>query len=138
VGRAVAEHPNAARVREAFAAYDRGDFERLGSFLADGIVWHVGGNHPLSGDYRGRDAVVEYCAKAQSLTGGSLRGEQLGVLVNDRHAGVFNHVTGERGGRSLDAVLAQAITFDDEGRWTEYWALANEQDEVDAFWEGAS
>jgi ketosteroid isomerase-like protein len=135
---AVAEHPNVAGVREALSAYDRGDFDTLRSFLADDIVWHVGGNHPLSGDYRGRDAVVDYCARALGLTDGTLKGEPLEILVDDRHAGVFNHVTGERNGRRLDAVLAQAITFDDQGRWTEYWALADEQDEVDAFWEGAS
>jgi uncharacterized protein len=130
----VAEQRNARQVREALDAYDRGDFETLRSFLAEGIVWHVGGDHPLSGDYRGREAVLGYCAKAREVTGGTLRGEPVEILVNDRHAGVFNHVTGEREGKKLDAVLAQAVTFDDEGRWTEYWALADEQDRVDAFW----
>jgi ketosteroid isomerase-like protein len=130
----VAEHPNAAKIREALDAYNRGDFEALGAFLAEGIVWHVGGDHPLSGDYRGRDAVLEYCATAFQLTGGTLKGEPVEVLVDDRHAGVFNRVTGERSGRRLDATLAQAITLDDDGLWTEYWALAADQDDVDAFW----
>jgi uncharacterized protein len=133
----VEEHPNAGRVRDALQAYDRSDFDALRSFLSEDVVWHVGGHHPLSGDYRGRDAVVEYCKRTQEAAGGTLRGEVLEILVNDRHAGVFNRVTAERGGRSLDALLAQAITFDDEGRWTEYWALADEQDDVDAFWAGA-
>jgi len=133
----VAEHPNAARVREALGTFDRSDFEAFRSFLSDDVVWHVGGHHPLSGDYRGPDAVVEYWTRTQEAVGGTLRGEVLDVLANDRHAGVFNRVTAERDGRRLDAVLAQAITFDDEGRWTEYWALADEQDEVDAFWAGA-
>ena len=134
----MAEHPNAGRVRQALDGYNRGDFAALRSFLSDDIVWHVGGHHPLSGDYRGRDAVVEYCAKALELTGGTLRGEPLEILVDERHAGVFNRVTGERNGRKLDTVLAQAVTFDDQGRWTEYWALADEQDRVDVFWAGAS
>ena len=132
------EHPNIGRVREALAAYDRGDFKSLGTFLADDIVWHVGGRHPLSGDYRGRDAVLAYCAKARSLTGGTLRGEPLEVLANERHAGVFNRVTGMRGDTKLDAILAQAVTFDEAGRWKEYWALSSEQDDVDAFWTAAS
>ena len=68
----------------------------------------------------------------------SLHGEPLEILVSDRHAGVFNRITGERNGRKLDAVLAQALRFDEEGRWTEYWALADEQDEVDEFWSDAS
>lgn len=130
----MAEHPNAARVRDALDAYNRGDFEAMRSYLADDVVWHVGGDHPLSGDYRGTDAVVGYCAKALELTGGTLRGEPLEILVDARHAGVFNRITGERDGAKLDTVLAQAITFDDDGRWTEYWALADNQDEVDDFW----
>ena len=135
---AVAEHPSATRVRAALDAYDRSDFDTLRSFLAEDIVWHVGGRHPLSGDYRGRDAVIEYCQKAQAAAGGTLRGGLLEILADDRRAGVFNRISGERDGKRLDAVLAQAITFDDEGRWTEYWALADAQDEVDEFWAGAS
>ncbi len=124
-------------MREAFDAFNRGDFKTFGSFLAADIVWHVGGHHPLSGDYRGRSAVLEYCTKAFELTKGTLRGEPLDIMTSDRHAGVFNRITGQRVGRRLDAVLAQALTFDADGRWTEYWALADEQDEVNAFWSAA-
>jgi ketosteroid isomerase-like protein len=134
----VDEHPNAARVRDGFAAYNRGDFAAMRTILAQDILWHVGGNHPLSGDYRGRDAVLDYCAKAHELTGGTLSGEPLEILANDRHAGVFQRITAERNGKRLDVVLAQALTLDDDGRWTEYWAMADQQDEVDAFWAGAS
>jgi uncharacterized protein len=131
----VVEHPVAVRVREALEAFSRGDFETLGAFLADDVVWHVGGNHQLSGDYRGRVAALAYCAEAFALTSGTLHGEPFEILVSDRYAGVFNHVTGEREGRGkFDVLLAQAIRFDDEGRWAEYWALADGQDEVDAFW----
>lgn len=132
------EHPNAARVREAFAAFNRGDVEGMRPFLAEDIVWHVGGDHPLSGDYRGREEVLAYVARVVELTGGTLAGEPLDILVDDTHAGVFQRVTATRDGRKLDVELAQALTFDDDGRWTEYWALADEQDEVDAFWADAS
>jgi ketosteroid isomerase-like protein len=133
----VAGHPLAERVREALEAFNRGDFDTLGSFLAEDVVWHVGGSHELSGDYRGRDAALAYCAEAFSLAGGTLHGDPLEILVSDRHAGVFNRVSGERDGKKFDAVLAQAVRFNDEGRWAEYWALADEQDEIDAFWAGS-
>jgi uncharacterized protein len=123
-------------VPEALDAYDRSDFDALRSFLSPKIVWHVGGRHPLSGDYRGRDAALDYCRRAQAATGATLRGEVLEVLEDERHAGVFNRISGERNGIALDAVLAQAVAFDDEGRWIEYWALADDQDAVDAFWAG--
>jgi hypothetical protein len=31
-------------------------------------------------------------------------------------------------------LLAEALTLDDQGRWSEYWALSNDQGAVDAFW----
>jgi ketosteroid isomerase-like protein len=124
------------RVRQALDAYNRGDFATLGSFLADDVVWHVGGDHPLSGDYRGRDEVIAYCEQALALTHGTLQGEPLEILADDRNAGVFNRITAEGAGRSLDTTLAQAISFDGDGRWTEYWALADDQDDVDEFWRG--
>ena len=54
--------------------------------------------------------------------------------TNDRHAGIFMHVTGTRNGRSLDVEMAEAITFDDDGRWQEFWSLAEDQATIDEFW----
>jgi hypothetical protein len=36
--------------------------------------------------------------------------------------------------RWMDVLLAQALTLDPNGRWTEYRALANDLDAVDAIW----
>jgi uncharacterized protein len=130
----VEEHPNVQRIRDALAAYNSGDLEGMRAFIAEDIVWHVGGNHPLSGDYRGRDAVFDYYAKVRDQTGGTLTLKPLNILANDEHGGVFMRVSGQRDGKTLDVVLAEALTFDESGRWAEYWALADEQDTVDAFW----
>ena len=134
VGVAMGEAPSVARVREALAAYNRGDVDAMRPFLAPDIVWHVGGDHPLSGDYRGRDAVLAYVAKVMELTGGTLKAEPLDILVSDRHAGPFQRTTGERNGKKLDVVLAQAVELDADGLWVEYWALGDDQDRVNAFW----
>jgi ketosteroid isomerase-like protein len=130
----VEEHPNVQGIRDALAAYNRGDLESMRSFIAEDVLWHVGGNHPLSGDYRGRDAVFDYYAKVRDLTGGTMKLEPLDILANDQHGGIFMRVSGQRDGKTLDVVLAEALTLDESGRWAEYWALADEQDKVDAFW----
>lgn len=128
------EHPNVQRVRDALDAYNRGDLESMRSFIAEDVLWHVGGSHSLSGDYQGRDAVFDYYEKVRGLTGGTLTLEPLDILANDQHGGIFMHVKGERDGKTLDVVLAEALAFDESGRWAEYWALADEQEAVDAFW----
>jgi ketosteroid isomerase-like protein len=130
----LAEHPNVQRIRDALEAYNAGDLDRMRAFIAEDILWHVGGDHPLSGDYRGLDDVIRYYERVKKQTGGTLTLEPIEVLANDHHGAIFMRVTGERGGRTIDVELAEALTFDDQGRWAEYWALADEQETVDAFW----
>lgn len=64
--------------------------------------------------------------------------QPIDILADDEHGGIFLKVTAQRGGRSLDTVLAEAIRFDAMGRWSEYWALAENQDMIDSFWREAS
>jgi uncharacterized protein len=130
----LAEHPNVQRIRDALDAYNAGDLERMRAFIAADILWHVGGDHPLSGDYRGVDEVIRYYERVKEQTGGTLTLEPLDVLANDDHGGIFMRVRGERNGKTIDVELAEALTLDEQGRWTEYWALADEQQSVDAFW----
>ncbi len=130
----MAEHPNVRLLREAIATFNRGDFDAYRQFFTEDVVWHVAGYHPLSGDYKGRDAIFDYFAKVRELTGGTLRAEPLDILADDAHGGVFTRVTAERDGRQLDVVLAQAFRLNAEGKCTEYWALADDQQAVDAFW----
>jgi ketosteroid isomerase-like protein len=130
----VDDHPNVPRIRDALEVYNSGDHDAMRQFLTDDIVWHVGGSHAMSGDYRGADEVVNYFRDVRKATAGTLQVEPVEILANDRHASIFMHVTALRDVRTLDVLLAEALTLDDEGRWSEYWALANEQDDVDAFW----
>lgn len=128
------EHPYVPRIRNALDIYNSGDHDAMKAFLAEDIVWHVGGNHPMSGDYRGVDAVVDYFRDVRRATAGTLQVEAEEILADDRHASMFTHVTAHRDVRKLDVLLAEALTLDDHGRWREYWALANDQDALDAFW----
>jgi ketosteroid isomerase-like protein len=128
------EQSPASRAREAFAAFNRGDFATYRQSFADDVIWHVGGNHPMSGDYRGRDALFAYFDQVRQLTGGSLRTTPQDILADEAHVGVFTRVTAEREGRRLDVLQAQAFRVNADGKFCEYWALADDQEAVDAFW----
>ena len=54
-----AQHPGVARAREYLATYAARDMVSLRDFFTDDVVWHVAGKHPLSGDYRGKDSLVD-------------------------------------------------------------------------------
>jgi uncharacterized protein len=127
-------HPNVARAESFIKAYQARDFDSLREFLAPDIVWRVAGNHRFSGEYRGVDAVIDYYRRSQEFTGGSLRIEPIEVMADDRFGGIIIRATAKRNGSSLDVTLAEAFRFDEKGRWTEFWALANDQAAVDAFW----
>jgi ketosteroid isomerase-like protein len=114
--------------------FNSGDLEEYRRFFTDDLVWHVGGHHPMSGDYRGLEAAFAYFERVRQLTDGTLRSIPEDILADDTHIGVFTHVTAERGGRHLDVLMAQAFRVNPDGRFTEYWALADDQEAVDAFW----
>lgn len=128
------EHANVAAIRQALRVYNSGDNAAMRDVLAQDILWHVGGNHPLSGEYRGQDAVIDYFDRVRELTTGTLRVEPVEILANDRHASIFMMVSASREGRRMNVLLAEALALGPDGLWQEYWALADDQEAVDAFW----
>ena len=123
-----------ARARESLDLLATGDFEALRNFYTDDVVWHVAGNHPLSGDYHGKDDLIRYFERVRSLTDGGLTIEPESILASDQHVAMFTRVRAQRVGRSMDVVLAQVLRLAADGRWSEYWALADDQAAVDQFW----
>ena len=80
-------HPNEVLVREAFAAFGRGDLDALRSqYWAEDIRYHVPGRGPLAGDYEGAARVLEFFGRVFELSGGTFSAELRDVLANDEHA----------------------------------------------------
>ena len=128
------EHPNVQRLRAFLDAYAANDANSINDALADGAVWHVGGTHRWSGDYRGREAILEYFNRVGAETGRTLRLEPIELMANDERGAAFLQVTAERGDRHLDVTMAEAFQFDEDGRIREFWAHANDQHAVNSFW----
>jgi hypothetical protein len=122
------------RLQAWLRAYDEQDREAMAESLAEDAVWHVGGTHRLSGDYRGREAILGYFDSVRGETSDTMRLEPLEVLANERHGAAFLRVTAERQGRRLDVVVSDAFRFDPDGRILEFWAHANDQAAIDDFW----
>ena len=131
---AVAEHPSAARAREYLATYAARDMVALRDFFTDDVVWHVAGKHPLSGDYRGKDSLVEYFERVDAFTDGTIAMEVEAILASERHVAMFMHVRGNRLGKTLDERMAEMFDVAPDGRWSEFWAMADDQKAVDEFW----
>ncbi|AWT47579.1 MULTISPECIES: nuclear transport factor 2 family protein [Streptomyces] len=100
----MAEHPHAALVRRGYEAFQRGDMETLRSLMTGDCTHHVPGSHPLSGDHKGIDSILDgYYGRLYSETGGSFQVDLRNILVDGRgHAVSVHHVTADRGEKHLD------------------------------------
>ena len=124
----------ALKLAEAMSAISQGDVERFGEvLLADDVIWHWPGRSSVSGDYKGRDAVLELLRGFHRLTGNRLSVQPIDILEGANHLMSFTHVTAEREGDHLDVTMADAMRFGPDGRVVEYWTLSNDQRAVDAF-----
>ncbi|GGZ72145.1 hypothetical protein GCM10010389_06700 [Streptomyces echinoruber] len=100
---AMAEHPHAVLVRKGFEAFSRGDMDALRAMMTSDCTHHVPGSHPMSGDFKGQDAVIDMYRRIFEETGGSMRVDVRGVFVDGRgHVVALDHVTAERRGKRLD------------------------------------
>jgi ketosteroid isomerase-like protein len=133
-GGVMSVHPGVAQAHRYLDTFAAGDRAALLEFFTDDVVWRVAGAHPLSGTYRGHGEVCSYFEKVQGLTGDSMVLEPESILSSDTFTSILARVRASRDGRDMDVVLAQVLKREADGRWSEYWALADDQRAVDEFW----
>lgn len=127
------DHPNLALFRHIYEAFTSGDMDTLATSFASDVVWHTGGNNPLSGDFTGRDATFEAFAKEFELSNGSYEVDVHDALADDEHIVAILHARAQREGKALDEDYV--IVFNvSAGLVTEAWELWVDQPSVDAFW----
>ena len=126
----MADHPNVELIRRFYAAFaSPGWSTAVREMLADGVVWHLPGAHPLSGEHRGREAVLA----AMRSFDGSVQLKLHDVVGNDAHAVALLKARGERKGRTYEALEADVFHIRD-GKIAEFWSLSEDQRKTDAYW----
>jgi ketosteroid isomerase-like protein len=128
----MADHPNAVRLREGYAAFDRGDIAALNDLFSPDVVWHLPGNNQLAGTHRGRDAVFATFAKTAEVSGGTFKVTLHDVIANDEHAVALTRATANHQGRTLDSNDADVYHMKD-GKVTEMWSFTGDPAGTDAF-----
>ena len=129
------EHPHAALVRKGYDAFSRGDMDTMRELIASDATHHVPGSHPLSGDFKGQDSIIDMYRRLAEETDGTMRVALLNVLVDNRgHAVSVHRFIAERQGRRLDEtgsivfrIIGDKITdldecIEDIDRSNEFWA----------------
>lgn len=119
-------------IRRAYEAFTE-DPERMWDFLDDDVVFHIAGDHPLSGDYVGRDEVRRYFRLVREATGG--RGGYTATEAFEGESGdvVLVEVTAYHGeGPFIRNVIHRLRLRDD--RVVEFWDSPYDQGAEDRFW----
>jgi hypothetical protein len=133
----MAEHPNVARVRDAYGAFAKGDLNAALVDLADDAVFHFKGEGVLSGDHKGRAAIEKALIGGFELTGGTQKFDISGVFADDRHAAVVLRETATRNdGATLDIEEVHVLAFDADGKITDLWDLPTDHDVHNRFFDG--
>jgi ketosteroid isomerase-like protein len=129
----MAEHPNAEVVRRGYSAFANADMEGIQNLFADEVVWHVGGRSPLTGDYRGKEAVLGFLGDLVSQTEGTYRSEVHDVIASDTHAAALVRETAERQRKKLDQNSVHLYHVAN-GQVTEGWFYPGDPYADDEFW----
>ena len=127
------EHPNVAIIRQGFKAFANSEIATLLDAIADHAVWHSPGKNPLSGDYEGHQAILEYFTKFSQLSQGTFKTELLNVLANEYHGVAITRDTATCQGKTMSWDGAVIFRLQD-GKLAEAWAINQDQEAVDEFW----
>jgi uncharacterized protein len=126
--------PNEDLVRQASAAFGRGDISALrDQFFADDIIWHVAGTGPLAGDFEGAAEVIGQLTKIAELSGGSVQPQVHDVLVSNDHTVVLVTISAQRAGQQLQLNLVHVIHAEN-GKAAEVWTHSADPAAAAQFW----
>ena len=126
-------HPNAEKLRGAFDAQMREDWQAVREAFADDVVFHVAGNNQFSGSYRGRDEVFDLFQRRNEATGSKVDLAIHSIVADDEHAIALITMQAKREGKSAEWRTAGIYHMRD-GKISEAWGFNEDQEAVDEFW----
>jgi uncharacterized protein len=125
---------NETQAREAYAAFAAGDLEKVKSVFHPDIVWHIAGNSPRAGDYKGIDSVLGFFGTIFTETNGTFTNTLKEVIANERTVVAIGKVHAERKGTVIDAEQVAVYRADSDGKITEATFYADDTTRFDGFW----
>lgn len=120
-------HPNAATLRHAYDMWGAtGDAEPLVAACAEDILWHISGDHSISGDRVGRDRVREVLDKLLSFADAEFCTTYEGVYANDVYGLIVTGCSVLYEEEQLNWRTFDMFRFE-EGLIKEFWTFAYPQ-----------
>lgn len=110
-------------VRDAFAAFERGDLKALSDSWTDDFVWHARGS-VFGGDFKGKDAAIGAIAKyPQEFQ--DIKIDFHDFVANDKHVIALVNGSFKRSGKTYQDQIVYIFHINDQGKTTEAWIIAD-------------
>lgn len=121
----MADHPNAAKVREAMEGFNRGDMGAWFDLVADDVVWHEIGGRTL----QGKPALEESMSGIEDV---ELSANLHDVVANDDHVVALVEANVKADGEEISYRTAELYHMS-EGKITERWSMAEDTQAITDF-----
>ncbi|TMC86926.1 MAG: nuclear transport factor 2 family protein [Chloroflexi bacterium] len=110
------EQRNVELTKKGYQAFNEAHIEGVMDVLDDDVVWHIGGENPISGEYKGKEAVIGMFAKFAQLTEGTYEADVHDILASEEHTVVLGTYTATRRGRTRSARFVDVIHPGSDGK----------------------
>ncbi len=127
------EQRNVELARKGYEAFNEADIQAVMELVTDDIVWHVGGDNPVSGDYKGKDELAGLFAKFGQLTEGTYEADIHDILASAEHTVVLGTYTATRHGRTHSARFVDIIHTANDRKLKEFWRSLDNAPAEDKF-----
>lgn len=122
------EHPNAAILRQALEAFNRGEIQQFADIVADDVEWHQIGDPAL---IHGKQALAD-SMPGEGQVDWEITADVHDVIANDEHTIALVNATARRRGEEFKYRTAEIVHFRD-GKIVERWAFSDDTDAIAKF-----
>lgn len=112
----------------------KGDFKSVFETMSDNIVWHMGGEGPLSGIVKGKEALGERLGEFIKRSNGTFRVITNWAASNDCFVVSSVVSLAEKEDQKLNDPGIDLFRIEN-GKIQEVWTFAEQQEKEDKFWE---
>jgi uncharacterized protein len=126
-------HPLEQTIRDAYAAFGRGDLDGYLSACTSDFIFNIPGKNFMGGKFRGKDGFYELAGRVMQVTGLSFEEKIEDVFANDKRAVVLALHVFQRGGEVKRYQTAHVYSIRD-GKLAECWEQPRDQAIFDDAW----
>jgi uncharacterized protein len=132
---------HADQIHQGFDALSRQHLDAIQELIADDIVYHAPryvppghhGKSPMSGDFHGRDAVMDVINKSFELSDDGVRQDVIDICSDDRYAFALVNGSASRKGKTIQGQsvwvfrleggeIVEAWLYGDAVPYAEFWS----------------